>query len=155
MEEHRDWVVIKMDVRNAHNEVWRSAVIKALEAEPTLQHLAWFAAVIVAPSTGLETRGVKWGEQGDGGTQGDPKESAFFATAIQEAVRLFDAALVEGGGGAGRFGNDDGYGCGPAGVVFPALARFETKLREECGLVLQRDKTEVFAWGELPGNTPP
>ena len=64
MEEHRDWVVVKLDVRNAHNEVWRSAVIKALEAEPTLQHLAWFAAVIVAPTTGLETRGEKWGEQG-------------------------------------------------------------------------------------------
>ena len=45
MEEHRDWVVVKLDVRNAHNEMWRSAIIKALEAEPTLQHLAWFAAV--------------------------------------------------------------------------------------------------------------
>ena len=44
---------VKLDVRNAHNEVWRSAVIKALEAEPTLQHLAWFAAVIVAPTTAL------------------------------------------------------------------------------------------------------
>ena len=154
MEEHRDWVVVKLDVRNAHNEVWRSAVIKALEAEPTLQHLAWFAAVIVAPTTGLETRGEKWGEQGDGGTQGDPKESAFFASAIQEAVRIFDADLSEGGGKA-RFGNDNGYGGGPPGVVFRALATFEAKLREECGLILQRDKTEVFAWGELPPEMPP
>lgn len=29
MEEHRDWVVIKLDVRNAHNEIWRAAIIKA------------------------------------------------------------------------------------------------------------------------------
>ena len=95
-----------------------------------------------------------WGEQGDGETQGDPKAPAFFAMAIQAAVRIFDSDLSAGGGKA-RFGNDDGYGGGPPEVVFPALARFETKLREECGLVLQRDKTEVFAWGELPEITPP
>ena len=79
---------------------------------------------------------------------------AFFATAIQQAVRSFDAELAVAGGVA-RFGNDDGYGCGPPEVVYPALARFETTLREECGLTLQRQKTEIFAWGELPVNTPP
>ena len=154
MEEHRDWVVVKLDVRNAHNEVWRSAIIKALEADPTTQHLAWFAAVILAACSGLETGGKMWGEQGDGETQGDPKAPAFFAMAIQAIVRILDAELRAGGGKA-RFGNDDGYCGGPPEVVFPALARFETKLREECGLVLQRDKTEVFAWGELPEITPP
>ena len=154
MEEHRDWVVLKMDVRNAHNEIWRSAIIQALESEPTTQHLAWFAAAILAPSTGLETGGDLWGEQGDGETQGDPKASAFFAMAIQNAVRLFDSELGAGGGLA-RFGNDDGYGIGEADLVFAALARLETRLREECGLVLQREKTEIFAWGDLPANTPP
>ena len=29
MEEHRDWVVAKVDVRNAHNEIWRSAIISS------------------------------------------------------------------------------------------------------------------------------
>ena len=154
MEEHRDWVVIKLDVRNAHNEIWRAAIIKALEEEPTTQHLAWFAAVILAPNTGLETGGKVWGEQEDGETQGDPKAPAFFAMAIQAIVRSFDAELGAGGGMA-RFGNDDGYGGGPPEVVFPALARLETRLKEECGLLLQRDKTEVFAWGQLPANTPP
>ena len=153
MEEHRDWVVAKLDVRNAHNEVWRSAILTGLEAQPTLQHLAWFAAVVLAPSTGLETGGEQWGEQGEGETQGDPKASAFFATAIQPAVRRFDAELSVAGGGA-RFGNDDGYGCGPPHVVFPALARFEAALRDECGLTLQRQKTEIFAWGDLPPDTP-
>ena len=121
--------------------------------EPTLQHLAWFAAVVLAPSTGLETGGTRWGEQGEGETQGDPKASAFFAGAIHGPVRRFDAELSRGGGFA-RFGNDDGYGCGPANVVFPALARLEVALREECGLTLQRQKTEVFSWGELPPGTP-
>ena len=54
-----------------------------------------------------------------------------------------------------RFGNDDGYSIGEADQVISALARLETRLREDCGLVLQRDKTEIFAWGELPANTPP
>ena len=154
MEEHKDWVVVKLDVRNAHNEVWRSAVITALESEPTLQHLAWFAAAVIAPETALETGGQRWGDQGDGGTQGDPKESAFFATAIHSAVRQFDADLAVGGGAA-RFGNDDGYGCGPPLLVFQALTRFETTIRDTCGLTLQREKTEVFAWEELPPGTPP
>ena len=154
MEEHRDWVVVKIDVRNAHNEVWRSAIISSLEEEPTLQHLTLFAAAVLAPTTGLETGGRKWGEQGEGETQGDPKASGFFASAIQRAVRRFDAALAAGGGAA-RFGNDDGYGCGPAEVVYPALAVFEAELRDTCGLTLQRTKTEVFAWGELPPDTPP
>ena len=153
MEEHRDWVVAKIDVRNAHNEVWRSAIVSALEAEPTLQHLAWFAAVVLAPSTGLETGGEQWGEQGEGETQGDPKASAFFANAIQKAVRRFDAELGAVGGIA-RFGNDDGYGCGPANVVFPALARLAASLRDECGLTLQKEKTEIFSWGDLPAGTP-
>ena len=153
MEEHRDWVVAKVDVRNAHNEVWRSAIITSLEAQPTLQHLAWFAAVILAPSTGLETGGEQWGEQGEGETQGDPKASPFFASAIHPAVQRFDAELGAAGG-IGRFGNDDGYGCGPPEVVYPTLARLEAALREECGLTLQRQKTEVFAWGDLPPGTP-
>merc|ERR1712012_1273788 len=119
-------VVAKVDVRNAHNEIWRSAIISALEAEPTLQHLAWFAAVVLAPSTGLKTGGQLWGTQGEGETQGDPKASAFFATAIQRAVCQFDEELQVAGGKA-RFGNDDGYGCGPPDVVFPALARLAEK----------------------------
>ena len=48
--------------------------------------VAWFAVAVLAPSTGLETGGELWGEQGDGENQGDPKASAFFAMAIHEAV---------------------------------------------------------------------
>ena len=72
----------------------------------------------------------------------------------QRAVCQFDEELQAAGGKA-RFGNDDGYGCGPPYVVFPALARLAENLKNECGLTLQRDKTEIFAWGELPPNTPP
>ena len=50
-------------------EILGSAVISSLEAEQTLQHVAWFAAVVLAPSIGLETGGKLWGTQGEGETQ--------------------------------------------------------------------------------------
>ena len=40
MEENPDFVVIKVDLRNAHNEVSRASIIEELEAEQTLTHLA-------------------------------------------------------------------------------------------------------------------
>ena len=50
---------------------------------------------------------------------------------------------------------DDGYIIGPGDVIFPALVTFERRLREECGLLLQREKTEVLSWdGILPGGAP-
>ena len=53
----REWVVLKLDLFNAFNENARAAVIEALEDEPTLKHLAWFAATVLAPYSGLETGG--------------------------------------------------------------------------------------------------
>ena len=40
MEKRRDFVCVKVDMRNAHNEVSRASVIEALDREPTLRHLA-------------------------------------------------------------------------------------------------------------------
>ena len=53
------------------------------------------------------------------------------------------------------FGMDDGYVIGPSEVVFPAVERFERSLLDQCGLMLQRAKTEVFTWdGVMPRDTP-
>ena len=46
MEEHRDWVVAKVDIRNAHNEIWRSAIISSsppdiLPAAEYLDKILW------------------------------------------------------------------------------------------------------------------
>ena len=76
IEENPDFVVIKVDLRNAHNEVSRASIIEELEAEPTLRHLAWHAATVLAPNHGLEVGGVKWGEQEDGERQGDSEAPA-------------------------------------------------------------------------------
>ena len=155
LEENRDFICIKLDFRNAFNEVSRSRVITALENEPSLRHLASHAATILAPSSGLESRGVLWGESQEGVTQGDPESGPYFCVAIQEYVTMVDTMLA-GGGGCARFGWDDGYLLGPTELTFAALDRFTKEVEEHCGLVLQRSKTEVFTWlGELPACTPP
>ena len=53
-----------------------------------------------------------------------------------------------------KAGNDDAYLLGPPEAVFPALEEYSRKIRERCGLSLQRQKTEVFCWGDLPPQTP-
>ena len=117
-EKNEDFVVIKVDMRNAHNEVSRASVIEALESEPSLRHLAWHAATCLASHTGLESGGKLWGQAEEGLSQGDPEASGCFCVAWHREVRALDATLAEHGGFA-RFGNDDGYLVGPASIVFP------------------------------------
>ena len=139
----------------AFNEVSRAAIIEALEGEPSLQHLAWHAAVVLAPASGLESGGVRWGESAEGTTQGDPISAPFFNVAWQKEVRVLNNTLNLSGGMA-KFGMDDGYALGPPEVIFPALEKFAKDVEENCLLVWEKNKTEVFSWnGVLPPSTTP
>ena len=153
LEENRHFVCVKIDLKNAHSEISRASVLEELDAEPSLRHLVTFFAVTQGAATSLENHGNIWGEAGDGQIQGDPCASAGFSVGIHRDVRALDAELAEADGCA-VFGNDDGYLCGPANAVFPALDRFEASLQRRCGLYLQRMKTSVFAWEDLPAETP-
>ena len=56
-------------------------------------------------------------------------------------------------GGMARFGMDDGYAIGPPDIVFPAIEKFALDVRQQCLLVWEKTKTEVFAWnGLVPEN---
>ena len=77
LEENPDFVCFKLDLRNAHNEVARAAIVEELEEEPTLRHLAWHAATVLAPGHGLEIGGVKWGDQEEGERQGGWRSICF------------------------------------------------------------------------------
>ena len=143
LEANRDFICIKLDFRNAFNEISRARVIEALEEVPSLQHLASHAATLLAAGSGLESRGVLWGESWEGTTQGDPESGPYFAVAIQKYVVMVNSMLAEAGGCA-KFGWDDGYLLGPAEATITALEVFSNLVEEKCGLVLQRSKTEVF-----------
>ena len=75
IEMNREWVVLKLDLKNAFNKNARAAVIEILSSEPTLKHLAWFAATVLAPYSGLETRGKRWGGDWGGRDTGGPRAS--------------------------------------------------------------------------------
>ena len=153
-EGNRDFIVVKLDMRNAHNEVSRASVIESLEIEPTLRHLAWHAATCLASHTGLESGGKLWGWAGERQSQGDLESGSRFSVAWHLEVRELNATLAAHGGLA-RFGNDDGYLVGPASIIFPALEQFAAKVKEKCLLHLQVTKTEVFTWtGVSPVETP-
>ena len=56
-------------------------------------------------------------------------------------------------GGIAKFGMDDGYAVGAPEVVFTALERFAQQVEQNCLLVWEKSKTEVFSWnGILPVN---
>ena len=70
LEERPDHVCFKMDFHNAHTDVFRRSVVSSLLATPTLRHLAWHAACVLAPASSLESRGEVWGEQEEGEPRG-------------------------------------------------------------------------------------
>ena len=154
-EERREFVVVKIDMKNAFNEVSRASILEALEEEPSLCHLAWHAASVLAPSSGLETGGEKWGDSSEGTAQGDPLSAPYFNVAWHKYVRQLSNTLGEHGGMA-KFGMDDGYAMGPSEVLFPAIERFAKDVQEKCLLVWEKTKTEVFTWsGNVPVNCTP
>ena len=153
MEQNRDWVCVKLDVANAHNSISRASIIETVESEPSLRHLSTHIASTLAAPTALEVRGRRWGEAGDGLVQGDGRSSGDYAVGWHPEVRSVDAKLAKSGG-CGLFGHDDGYLLGPPAPVYAGLADFELGIGER-GLQLQRSKTKVFCWGDLPACTPP
>ena len=153
-EMHPEFIVVKLDLKNAHSEISRAAVVEELEAIPSLRHLAFHTAITNACHTTLVSGGRAWGVAGDGMVQGDPEAGGRFTVGIHRDLLQLDSDLSEVGGGA-RGGQDDIFAIGPAHVVFEAVDRFAIRLWRRCGLQLQRDKTEVFSWGDLPPETPP
>ena len=57
LENKTEYVAVKLDIKNAHNEVARSSIIEGLKREPSLRHLAWHVATCLAATTSLESGG--------------------------------------------------------------------------------------------------
>ena len=94
----------------------------------------------------------------EGGAQGAPGSSPEYCVTTHKAVRALDAAVAAFGGCA-RFYSDNGFVCGPANVVWPAIERFAVALAE-LNLVFRMDKGECHSpnlngvYGERPAEMP-
>ena len=149
-----EFICFRLDLKNAFNEMSRSAVLEILEKEETLKHLVTFAAAILSPVAALETGGEIWGETAEGMGQGDPPSGDFFSIGLHPDLLELDQACREGGGQA-RAGHDDVFAQGPAHVVIPAVVRFAKAIWDRCHLQLQWNKSCIFSWsGTLPEGTP-
>ena len=82
-EANPSFIVVKCDIKNAFNSVSRAQVIRVLESEDELRHLAWHAALSLASSNALENGGKVWGHAEEGATQGDPEAGTYFCVAWQ------------------------------------------------------------------------
>eukprot|EP00973_Karenia_brevis_P054048 7507654-Karenia_brevis.AAC.1 len=71
----------------------------------------------------------------EGVHQGDALASACFCAGIHADVKRLDARLAAYGGAA-RFDMDDGYACGPPGIVFDAIQQFAEAMAD-AGLELR------------------
>ena len=152
--EYEDWAVVKIDIRNAFNEVCRAETLKVIENEPTLQHLTSYTAVTLAPESGLECGGKLWGRTDEGGTQGDTKTGDDFAVTLQPSILKLDNECSQSGGLA-RAGADDAFAFAPKNRVVEAVKHFAGEVEDRCGLEVQWSKTELFSLsGELPDNAP-
>ena len=50
---------MKIDMKHVFNEIFRASVIEALEEEVSLCHLARHAATVLAPTSRVETSGIR------------------------------------------------------------------------------------------------
>ena len=146
LEWHPDWVILKLDLRNAYNEVKRARVLERLAATERLRDLVpLFHAThkhnsrVVLAAPGLPTADFTSAE---GVQQGDGLSSGNFCVAIHPEVCELDAALAPVGGCA-KFDMDDGYAIGPAELVFPAVHQFAAAI-EDLGLQLQVHKCQYY-----------
>lgn len=68
LEARRDFVCVPLDIINAYNEIAWAAIVENFEAVPSIQHLAQFFGVMLAPVGILEVSGREWGEAEEGAT---------------------------------------------------------------------------------------
>ena len=98
MEANPSFVLVKCDIKNAFNTISRARILEVLEGEESLRHMAWHAALSLAPFGNLESRGKVWGQASDGTTQGDPEAGAYFAVGWHPLLRQLDSVVAAASG---------------------------------------------------------
>ena len=148
LEQRGDFVVVRLDMRNAYNAASRAVLLRRLAEQPRLAHLAPFMHALSAGATDLLLGamhqrlfpGTARGDSSEGTQQGLPPSSMIFCVGVHPELRCLSAEL-EPFGGCARATSDDVYAMGPAHAVFPAVARFAARLREMLDLEVQHHKS--------------
>ena len=157
-----DFVVVRLDLRNAYNEIDRAVLLERMAAVEQLGPLAKFFHTMHAAESplylGNRTRlfGGVDGHAGDsaaGVRQGSVESSAAFCVGIHpELVTLHGRLLGAGGGAWGDM--DDIYAVGPARQVFEAVHEFTVAVGDGAtaadrglGLVLRPEKLQCYSPG--------
>jgi hypothetical protein len=146
LEMHPDWVVVKLDLRNAYNEIKRARILQRLLEAETLKDLAplFWATYGQHPAVILAAPDMPQAhfDSSEGVQQGDRLASACFCVGIHPEVQALDAELLAGGGAA-RFDMDDGYAVGPPDVVFRAVESLSDAVAS-LGLDIRWDKCYCY-----------
>ena len=113
MEIRTDYVAVNVDICNVFNECDRVAAIQNLQAESSINYLAWLAAVILAPETGLENGG------GKGLLKVSHKRIFGVLCSLSRVFRIVRemCRVVRKAGESGIFWMDDGYIIGLSDVI--------------------------------------
>jgi len=146
IEQQPNWVIVRLDLRNAYNEVMRSKVLERTNHQPHLRTLvpAMWATYVHESDIYLDARSAPVDfKSAEGMQQGDGLASSGFCVGIHPEVLDLDADVGRYGGAA-KFDMDDGYVIGPPDAVFPAVARFALQVRA-VGLELQISKCECYS----------
>ena len=152
-----DFVIVKIDLRNAYNAASRSVLLRRFAEHPSLAPLMPLLHAALARADALavgQGRGRLFpcapngrptrADSAEGLHQGAPPSSGVFCVGIQPELEALDAELAPFGGGA-RAIMDDVYAFGPARVVFPAITRFATAVHASLGLEMQAAKSSCYS----------
>ncbi|EOD35792.1 hypothetical protein EMIHUDRAFT_227351 [Emiliania huxleyi CCMP1516] len=133
-----DFVLVKIDLKNAYNEIDGSALLRRCSERTRLFEQHHLEGQTCRAET---SRG---GDSATGTQQGGPPSSGAFCIAIQPELAALDAELRPFGGGAWAE-MDDIFALGPAAAVFPAVKRFGEAVKASLNLEMQVSKLECFS----------
>jgi hypothetical protein len=141
MEKNQDFVLIKLDLKNAYNAAERAAILKAIQANPATRK--WAPYFHQSLSIKAKMLGLGATEAENGLFQGGPESTFAFTTVIQDDVVNLNKA-VQKAGGVALFMADDGYVAGPLKESFDAVLKFKKDLYKRTGLELVIKKCESY-----------
>jgi len=150
LEQHPGWVLLKLDLVNAFNEMARAAVLESIESDfdgefadllPLFRTSLAFKSMIVLGDR-AKTQAAFDSEEGM--QQGSGEGPAGFCLGLHRDLVDADQQLAPHGGCA-KADMDDTYLLGPIEQVLPAAIRFADRLEERTGIRLNLGKSALHS----------